>query len=140
VALVTFTETVHEPLDEIEPPLKLSDVAPNTASGENAPLPQPVVDTLELATTRPEGKLSEKATPDSVVEFGLLMVKVSEVEPFTGMLDAPKAFEIVGGPITVSVAVLLTGPVPASNVLTPEAVLLKLPAVVPVTVTEMLHD
>jgi len=137
VVPVTFSETVHGPLVPIEPPLKLTDVAP--ATGENVP-PQLFTAPGGVATTRPVGKLSVKPTPVSDIEFGLLRVKVSEVEPFSGMLDAPKAFEIVGGPITVSVAVLLTGPVPASNVLTPEAVLLKLPAVVPVTVTEMLHD
>jgi hypothetical protein len=32
------------------------------------------------------------------------MVKLSEVEPFSGMLPAPKALLIVGGPTTVTVA------------------------------------
>jgi len=37
--------------------------------------------------------------------FGLVMLKVREVEPFNGMLAAPNAFVIVGGVATVRLAV-----------------------------------
>jgi hypothetical protein len=73
--------------------------------------PQALVELL--VTVRPVGKVSVKATPVSdAVVFGLVMVKVSEVLPFSGIVDAPKAFEMVGGATTVSGAALLTKPVP----------------------------
>ena len=140
VALVTSTETVHVPLDEIEPPLKLSDVAPDAGPGENAPLPQPMVDTPELATKRPEGNVSVKPTPVSDTEFELVMVKVSEVVLFTGMELGENDLLMVGGPTTVSVAVLLVVPVPPSVDVTSPVVLLKTPARLPVTFTEKEHE
>lgn len=41
-------------------------------------------------------------------------MKLSEVVPFSGTLAAPNDFAIVGGPITVTVAVLLVAPAPLS--------------------------
>ena len=42
--------------------------------------------------------MSVKATPVSVATvFGLVMVKVSVVIPFSGMVAAPKVLLIVGG-------------------------------------------
>jgi len=132
VVPVTSTETVHGPLVPIEPPLRLTDVA--LATGVNVP-PQVFDPPGLLATTRPAGKLSVKPTPVSDIEFGLLRVKVSNVEPFSGIVDAPKAFVIVGGASTVSGAVLLAAPVPPLVELTAPVVFDKVPAVTPVTFT-----
>jgi hypothetical protein len=81
-----------------------------------------------------------KLTPVSdTVVFELVMVKVSEVVPFSGMGDAPKALEIDGGATTVSVAVLLVVPAPLSFALTAPVVLFQTPAVPPVTDIEIVQ-
>ena len=57
-------------------------------------------------TTRPVGNVSRNETAVRVVVvFGLVIVKLSEVDPPTRMLAAPKTFEIVGGATTVMLAV-----------------------------------
>src|SRR5579864_2599380 len=62
------------------------------------------------------------------------MVKLSEVEPFSGMLAAPKALMITGGPVTVMEALDVL-PAPASVEVT-WTLLFFTPAVVPVTFTD----
>lgn len=62
------------------------------------------------------------------------MVKLRLVPPFSGMLAAPNALLIAGGPTTVMLA-LGVFPVPASLELT-VALLVFTPAVVPCTVAE----
>ena len=68
--------------------------------------PQLLVNPLGIATTRPEGNVSVKATPVSatVLAAGLVMVKVSEVVPFSAMFAAPKALAIDGGATTAMLA------------------------------------
>jgi hypothetical protein len=57
------------------------------------------------AITNPTGRLSVKATPFSVkFVLGLLMLKLSEVVPFSGICAAPKALVIAGGVATVRFA------------------------------------
>src|SRR6266852_5106750 len=67
---------------------------------------------------------------------GLVMVKVSEVVAFSGMVLGLKTFAIEGGASTVNTAVLLVAPVPPSVEVIAPVVLLLAPAVVPVTSTE----
>ena len=78
--------------------------------------PQVLVTPAGVATTRVpvvEGSVSLNAMPvRATVAFGLLMVKVRLVVPFSGMLAAPKAFEMVGGATTV-IEALAVLPVPA---------------------------
>src|SRR5882724_12367973 len=98
VVPVTFTETVHETLAASVPPDKLT--VPDPAAAEMFP-PHELFNAGEAETIRPAGKVSEKAIPlKTTVLFGLLIVKVSEVEPFSGMLAAPNASVIVGGAVT----------------------------------------
>lgn len=62
------------------------------------------------------GSVSLKTTPvrsPLTAVFGLLMVKVTDVVPFSGMLPAPNAFAIVGGATTV-IDALEVLPVPPS--------------------------
>ena len=61
--------------------------------------------------------------------LGFVMVKLSEVEPFNGMLEAPKAFAMVGGATTV-IEALEVLPVPAFVEVT-WTLLFFTPAVVP---------
>jgi hypothetical protein len=69
---------------------------------------------LGVEITRPAGSVSLKPTPvRSVVPLLLVTVKVSEVEPFSGMLAAPNALPIAGGATTVTEAVDVF-PVPPS--------------------------
>ena len=62
------------------------------------PPPQEPFNPLGVDTSRPEGSASVKPIPFSATPvFGLLMVKVRVVEPFTGTVGAPNDFRIVGG-------------------------------------------
>jgi hypothetical protein len=102
VVPVTFTETVHEALAASVPPDRLTE--DESATAVSRP-PQVVLRLLGVATTTPAGKLSVKATPvrDALV-FGLVMLKVSEVAPFRGIVAAPKTLVMVGGLATVRFA------------------------------------
>src|SRR4029077_8236117 len=93
---VTFTENVQELLAGIVPPERLITLVPAVAV--IVPAPQVPVRPFGVETTRPAGSVSLKATPlNAVVALLFWMLKVSEVEPFSGMLAAPKALLIVGG-------------------------------------------
>jgi hypothetical protein len=107
---VTFAEYVHELFGASVLPESESAEAPETAV---AVPPQVVVNPLGVATTNPAGKLSAKPTPVNAMEFpaGLLIVNVKLVEPFKGIVDAPKALTIVGGVATLILAVAVL-PVP----------------------------
>jgi hypothetical protein len=69
-----------------------------------------------LLTNRPAGKVSlAEMFTKSTLEFGFASVKVSEVVPPSGMLEAPNSLAMVGGAfgtVTVNVAVLLVAPGP----------------------------
>ena len=83
------------------------------------------------------GSVSLKVTPvrsPLTAAFGLLMVKVTDVVPFSGMLAAPKAFASVAVATTVMEAFEVF-PVPPSVELTVTELFFT-PAVVPVTLTE----
>src|SRR5712692_6350862 len=96
VVPVTFTLNVHDPLAASVAPDKLT--LPVACVAVIVPPPQLPVRPLGVATTRPEGRLSLKAMPVSEeLAFGLLMVKLSEVDPFSGMLAAPNDLLMVGG-------------------------------------------
>src|SRR5574340_538741 len=99
----TFTEKLHEPLAAIVPPDRLT--LPLPATAVIVPLPHVPLRPFGVATTRPPGRVSLKPTPLSATALGLLIVKVSEVVPFSGMVAAPNALLMVGGATTVSVSV-----------------------------------
>src|SRR5215472_9833565 len=131
---VTFTTTVQlAPTAAVAP---LSETLPEPAAAVAVP-PQLFTNAFGVATTVPVGSESVKATPLSatVLAEGLLIVKVSEVVPFTPTPVAPNALLIEGGATTLRVAVLLTAPVPLSVEEIAPVVLGLLPAVVPVTFT-----
>lgn len=112
VVPVTFTENVHELLAAMVPPLRLMALLP--AAALIVPLPHEPARPFGVATTRPAGRVSLKPTPVSAVAtLGSVMVKLRLVVPFSGMLAAPKALTMVGGPTTVSDAFDVL-PVPAS--------------------------
>jgi hypothetical protein len=100
---VMFTTTVQEVAEAIVPPVKL--MLPPPATAVTVP-PHVPVNPFGVATTSPEGSVSENATPvRATTEFGLLMVKVRLVVPPNGIEAAPKLFVIDGGPATVTLAV-----------------------------------
>src|SRR5436305_3589999 len=73
----------------IVPVVPVESQSPRTGSG---------VRLSGLAMIRPLGSMSSKLTlVRSVAGFGLVIVNVRVVLPFTGMLAAPKAFAMVGG-------------------------------------------
>src|SRR5260370_39661338 len=98
-----FTDNVNEVLIGRVPADKLT--VPDPATAVAAP-PQVLVSPFGVATTKPAGRVSVKATPVSGMGLipGLVMVKVSEVEPFNGIVAAPKALVIVGGATTSRLA------------------------------------
>src|SRR6185312_13871569 len=108
---VTLTENVQEAFAASVPPDRLMTLVPCVAV--TVPVPQEPVSPLGVEMTRPAGRVSVKATPDSAaVTFGLLMVKLRDVEPFSGMLAAPNALSMTGGATTVTDALEVL-PVPA---------------------------
>ena len=132
---VTFTLNVQVPPPWVTvAPDKLITLVPWMAvivPGRHVPLSP-----LGVEITRSAGSVSLKPTPvRSVVPLLLVTVKVSEVEPFSGMLSAPNCLLIPGGDTTVSIAVLLVAPVPPSFELRAPVVLLCTPALVSVTFT-----
>ena len=135
---VTFTPMEHEPIEASVPPVKLMVLEP--AVSDTVPV-HVVLAPLGVDTTKPAGRLSVKVTPVSAkLEFGLLMLNVKLVEPFSGIVAAPKALLMVGGVATVRVAVLLVPPVPPLVELTLPVVLGLEPEVVAVTFTLTAHD
>jgi hypothetical protein len=103
VVPVAFTETVHDVLGPNVPLDKLTEEEPTTPE---ATPPQVLLRLLGVATTRPAGKLSVKAILVRVTpKFGLVMLKVSEVTPFRGILAAPNALLMIGGLATVRVKI-----------------------------------
>ena len=99
VVPVTFTLNVHEPLAARVPPDRLTD--PDPAVAVIVPLPHVPASPFGVETTRPAGNVSLKPTPVSAVPaLGLVMVKLSEVDPLSAMLDAPNDLAMAGGPAT----------------------------------------
>jgi len=141
VVPVTFALKVHEAFDASVAPVKLT--LPDPAVAVIVPPPQLPASPLGVETIRPAGNVSVKPTPVNVEALGLLMVKLSEVEPFSTTLPEPKDFPIVGGttaaPATVTLADAVP-PLPPSTEVTAPVVLLLTPAVVPVTLTLRLHE
>ena len=140
VVPVTFTLNVHDEFAAIAPPVKLT--LPDPAVGANVPPQVSVTPASGFDTTRPAGSGSLTATPlNAVKAFGLVIVKVSEVDPFSGRFDVPNAFAIVGGEaaFTVMLATAVR-PTPPSVELIAPVVLFFRPGVVPVTFTLNVHD
>jgi hypothetical protein len=128
---VTVAVTVQAPLAEIEPPERLMEPEPGAAVGVP---PQVELKPLGLATTKPGGRVSVKATPVSVAKlFGFVMEKLTVVVPPGRNLLGTNVLLMDGGAITVSVAALLGLPVNASLLDTPDAVFVNTPAIMLVT-------
>jgi hypothetical protein len=102
VVPVTFTDMAQDVFAVKLAPLKLTEVAPPVAV---AVPPHVLLSPLGVVTTRPAGKLSVNATPvrDRAVLL-FVIVKVRLVAPFSGTVEAPNAFVIDGGLVTVRVA------------------------------------
>ena len=132
---VTLTLSVQDKFLVTLAPERL--ITPVPAVAVTVP-PQVFVTPGTAATTKVpvvEGSVSLNATPlKSTVAFGLVIVNVRLVVPFSGMLAAPKAFAIVGGATTVMLANAVL-PVPALVEVT-WTLLFFTPAVVPCTFTE----
>src|SRR5262249_32573653 len=116
------------------PPDRLTVLAPPVAV---AVPPQVLLRFGVEATTKPEGRLSVNASPLSVtLLFGLVMLMVSNVVPFSGIFVGANVLVTVGGAAPVIVAVLLVLPVPPFVELTAPVVLgILLPDCVPVMFT-----
>src|SRR5579859_5088589 len=141
VTPTTFTENVQEPPAAIVPPERLTTEKPETVPVVMVPVPHDPVRPFGFATARPAGSVSPKPTPVSAtVAFGLVMVKVSVVVAFRLMLAAPNAFAMLGGPITVMLAVLLVAPAPLSFDEIGPVVLFCTPAAIPVTFTLIVQE
>lgn len=134
---VTFTFTVHVPPAAIEPPLndKLVSVADGEKVGVLEAL-QPVVFAFGVAATCiPAGSASANPTPVKVAPaFGFVIVNVIVLVPPTKIEFGEKTLLIVGGAITVKLAVAVL-PFPPFDEVTVPVVLVLTPLVVPVTLT-----
>src|SRR5262249_2498802 len=130
-APVTVTLNWHWPPTAIVAPVSAMPVGAVVVSVP----PQTVAEAL--ATVRPVGSVSVKATPVSGSTFaaGLVMVNVSEVVAFSAIVEGLKTLAIDGGASTSTLAVAVL-PVPPFVEVTLPVVLVCFPAVVPVTFTE----
>ncbi len=139
VVPVTFMLKVHEPLAARVAPV--NDVAPAPAAAVIVPPPHVPVRPFGVAITIPVGKVSANAIPVSAIVFatGFVIVKLSEVDPFSATVAAPNAFAIVGGVFTVRLA-LAVFPVPPFVEPTAPVVFVKLPAAAPRTLTTMVQE
>lgn len=143
---VTLTENVHDEAgsgDAVNvPPDKLTvDGVPGGLPivAVIAPLPHEPVTVVE-ANFKPPGNVSVNATPLSALTvFGLVSVKLRVLLPFNGMVLGLNALLMVGGAITVSVSDAVP-PVPPSVELTVLVVLTCVPTLIPVTLTENVHE
>jgi hypothetical protein len=135
---VTFTTRAQVLFTATVPPD--SETLPDPAVAVAVP-PQVFVSPLGVVTTSPAGSVSVNATPVSAAVFaaGFVIESVSEVVPFSGTADAPKAFAIEGGASTVTEADAVP-PVPPCVEVTVLVVLFCVPAVMPVTFTENVQD
>jgi hypothetical protein len=116
------------------PPVR--DTVPEFAAAATVePVPQLFVTPGVAATTRPVGNVSVKATPVSVLVPGLATTKANVLVPFSPIVVGPKALVIVGGPMTVKLAVALTVVVPVCVDVIELTVFVSVPATVPVTLT-----
>jgi hypothetical protein len=102
IVLATLTEKVHDPLAASDAPERLITFVFGVAV--IVPPPQlPDRPLLGLVITSPAGNVSLNPIPVIVFdEFGLVIVKLSEVAAPSGMLAAPNALLIVGGVSTVT--------------------------------------
>src|SRR5712691_5895091 len=147
VVPVTLTESEQEPFAGKFNDATLIVLLPGLAITSTPTVVTHVpVKPLGLATTRPLGRVSlTEMFANAILEFGLVKVKVREVIPFSGMLAAPNALEMVGGDggvVTVRLAVLLVAPGPLSLAEIGPVVLFRIAGAVAVacTLTEMKHD
>ena len=106
---MTLTLKVHEPLAAIVPLARVTLCEP--AAAVIVPLPQVPVRPFGVATAKPAGSESVKATPFRANALGLLIVKLSDVEFASPIEAAPNVLAMVGGVATVNVAVAVL-PVP----------------------------
>jgi hypothetical protein len=137
VVPVTFTVTTQEALAASVPPERLS--APEPAVAVAVP-PQVLFRLFGVAITNPAGKLSVNDSPVRLTfVFGFVMLIVSEVVPFSGILAAPNCLVTFAGEATIRVAVLLVAPVPPLVELTAPVVLVTVPDCVPVTFTTIVQ-
>jgi hypothetical protein len=123
---------VQDPMALIEAPLNEISWLPATALGV---VLQVLVKPLGLATIRPVGSISLNPTPVSVIAvFGLVIVKLTVVEPPGTIFFGEKLLLIVGGNAT-EICALAPLPVRDSLELTPLVVFVKTPGTLAVTVT-----
>jgi hypothetical protein len=136
VVPVTLTEKVQLTPAANTAPERLSELAPAVAV--MVPPPQDPVSPLGVEIKRPEGRVSVKPIPCSVVAALLFnRVKLREVELPTAMLAAPNDLLMVGGDTTVRLA-LAVFPVPPLVEVT-WTLLFNVPAELPFTLTETAH-
>ena len=133
----TSTDNVQESFANSVPPDRLTEDEPPTAV---AVPPQLLLRLGVDEITRPVGRLSVNAMPVKANPLlGFWMLKLSEVVPFSGIVDEPNDLVKAGELATVRVAVLLVAPVPPLVELTAPVVLVTVPDCVPVTFTTMVQ-
>ena len=135
--LVTFTVTAHELLAAMVPPV--NETVPDPAVAVGVPL-HVLLNPLGVATTKFAGNVSVNPTPVSpTVADGLVMVMVIVLVPPTEIVVGLNTLVVVGGATTVIVSVAVP-PVPPSVELTVLVVLTCAPALMPVMLTENVHN
>jgi hypothetical protein len=139
VVPTTLTVNAQDPpFAATVPPLRLMLAEPALAV---AVPPQVFPRPLGVATTKPDGSVSVSARPvrAPVLAAGLVMASTSADVPFTAIAVGLNDFAIVGG-ATTEIEAEAVPPVPPSVEVTLLVVLFFVPAEVPVTFTENVHE
>src|ERR1700676_868801 len=119
-----------------EPPERV--MKPFPAAAVTVPLPQPPVIAGMADTATPAGKPSLKAIPLSALAFGLVMMNVRVLLPFTATVAGEKDLVKVGGATTVRGALeVLPGPPSLEVTVT---ALIFAPALIANTLTEKVQE
>ena len=104
---VTLTENVQDPLAAIVPPE--SDMVPLPAVAVMVPAPHMPLRPLGVATSTPAGSVSVKATAvRGAAAFGLEIMNVRVVVPFSMIVEGENAFVMDGGNSTGGAATTVT--------------------------------
>lgn len=133
---VTLSEIVQKVFAATVPPVRLMFVPPPVAVTDP---PHPLFTFGGVATMRPAGNESMNARPFKAIELELVILNVSEVLVFSGIVGAPKVLVMLGGATTVMLAVAVL-PVPPSVDETAPVVFVSTPAVLPVTFSEIVQN
>ncbi len=147
VALLTWPATVALTLStnvQLAPPASVAPVKAmldDPLAAVTAPPPHEPASALGVEISSPLGSRSVNAIALSdVLGFGLVIVNASETVPPTGIARCANVVPMTGAPTPTTSVAVAGAPLPPASELIELVVVTFVPAVVPVTLTETMHE